>query len=149
MSQCFFHILNDANQFQSLKFKSSFVVKLEGSCSSTSKDFYQNISSAFEFPDFFGNNMDALYDCLMDLEWIPQENVVLYLQDTQSLLAEEINDPDLKGDVLSTLNEVCISWAIGGDELISPKRFHVYLDAYPELTTILDENEIEYDVLKK
>lgn len=36
--------------------------------------FLQRIATAFEFPDYFGANWDALLDeCLTELSWIPAE----------------------------------------------------------------------------
>ncbi len=32
----------------------------------TSDDLYNVISTAFDFPDFFGKNLDALWDCMKD-----------------------------------------------------------------------------------
>lgn len=35
------------------------------------------IASALSFPDYFGRNLDALYDCLTDLSWLPSGEHVL------------------------------------------------------------------------
>lgn len=39
------------------------------------------IASALSFPDWFGGNLDALEDCLHDLEWLPEGPVVLVWDD--------------------------------------------------------------------
>ena len=35
------------------------------------------IAVALSFPDYFGRNLDALYDCLTDLSWLPSGEHVL------------------------------------------------------------------------
>lgn len=38
------------------------------------------------FPDYFGNNWDALEECLRDLSWLPHSNFLLVFQNADSLL---------------------------------------------------------------
>ncbi|NIJ13250.1 RNAse (barnase) inhibitor barstar [Saccharomonospora amisosensis] len=35
------------------------------------------IATVLSFPDYFGRNLDALYDCLTDLSWLPSGEHVL------------------------------------------------------------------------
>lgn len=38
------------------------------------------IAAAMRFPDYFGRNLDALYDCLTDLSWLPTgEHVLIWV----------------------------------------------------------------------
>lgn len=43
------------------------------------------IADALEFPWWFGQNWDALADCLGDLEWLPAEGYVLLLDAPDAL----------------------------------------------------------------
>ncbi|WP_307832379.1 barstar family protein [Planomonospora sp. ID91781] len=45
--------------------------RLDGSEITTSAEAMTAIAEALSFPDTFGNNLDALYDCLTDLSWLP------------------------------------------------------------------------------
>lgn len=40
----------------------------------------ESIAAALDFPDWFGNNWDALEDCLSDLSWRPAPGHVLLLE---------------------------------------------------------------------
>lgn len=43
------------------------------------------IARALSFPDWFGHNLDALYDCLTDLSWLPAGEHVLVWPDGHAL----------------------------------------------------------------
>ena len=68
----------------------------------------REIADALSFPDWFGNNLDALADCLNDLSWLPSGGYVLVI--------EHIGDwreraPDEVDDVLDILNDAAARWA--------------------------------------
>ncbi|MBK9107512.1 MAG: barstar family protein [Saprospiraceae bacterium] len=147
MSASHFHLLSKPEQFQNLKFRNAFVVKIDGECSRTSADLYLQLESQFEFPEFFGKNLDALYDCLMDLEWITKDRIIIYFERTDLLLSQELTDPDILEDFLVTLHDVCVSWEVGAEALISPKTVSVYFSYANSIVEILDSNDIEYDIL--
>lgn len=37
----------------------------------------RTLSDKLHFPDYFGHNWDALFDCLSDLGWINEQNIVI------------------------------------------------------------------------
>jgi len=41
----------------------------------------KTLKSALRFPEYFGNNWDALSDCLTDLSWIQAQRVVIVHED--------------------------------------------------------------------
>src|SRR3712207_8419702 len=50
---------------------------LDGTAASTRTAFFQEIARVPHFPDYFGPNWDAVYDCLTDLSWLPAAGYVL------------------------------------------------------------------------
>ncbi|GGS41622.1 MULTISPECIES: barstar family protein [Actinokineospora] len=50
---------------------------LDGADVRTKLDFYDAVAEVLRFPDWFGHNLDALYDCLTDLSWLPEGDHVL------------------------------------------------------------------------
>lgn len=66
-----------------------FVAKFDGKKTKTLKRFYKKISKRFNFPDHFGNNMDALSDCLFDLSWIEAPHKKLFIKNFDDFLSEE------------------------------------------------------------
>lgn len=47
----------------------------------TDKDLFSVVSNAMQFPDYFGNNWDALDECLGDMDWLPSSGYILVLND--------------------------------------------------------------------
>lgn len=69
---------------------------LDGNKLPTMDSFYEAISSALNFPDYFGQNLDALDELLFDLDWIKQKFVLLVVLNSSQLLHEEtVRKPDL------------------------------------------------------
>lgn len=75
-----------------------FAAKFDGNKTRTLAKFYRKIAKRFDFPEHFGNNMDALYDCLTDLSWIKQNKVKLFIKNIDGFLSKETEET--KGHIL-------------------------------------------------
>ena len=64
-------------------------------------------AQAFNFPDGFGHNWDALADCLGDLDWLPAEGYVLGLRNVHGLRSA---DPADYSTLVSVLEGACEEW---------------------------------------
>lgn len=50
-----------------------------GSSVSSKEQMLAVIAAVMDFPDYFGGNLDALYDCITDLSWFPPgEHLLLW-----------------------------------------------------------------------
>ena len=59
-------------------FPAGYVVAvLDGEAAGSRAGFFTEIARELAFPDYFGKNWDAVYDCLTDLNWLPAEGYVL------------------------------------------------------------------------
>ncbi|MFI6481509.1 barstar family protein [Nonomuraea sp. NPDC050663] len=52
-------------------------------------DVIAKIARELSFPDYFGGNLDALYDCLTDLGWLPPGDHMLIWSGTSALAAAD------------------------------------------------------------
>ena len=62
------------------------------------------MAEALQFPDYFGHNWNALYDCLRDFHWTNQKDVVLIHSDLPNLGDNELRI------YLTILQEAAASW---------------------------------------
>lgn len=90
---------------------------VRGSKATTTSAFFDEISAALQFPPHFGENWDALHDCLGDLRWLDAAGIVLVVTDAARLL-----DKAPKKD-LDRLAKVLTSVA----QQASSRPFHVLL----------------------
>ena len=65
------------------------------------------IADALSFPAWSGRNLDALYDCLTDLSWLPAGEHVLVWEggnaDVESVLADAVRRTAGPGDRVLTV----------------------------------------------
>ncbi|MBL7806986.1 MAG: barstar family protein [Saprospiraceae bacterium] len=65
------------------------VVEIDGAKARTFRSFYPRIAKVLLFPDYFGNNLDALNDCLCSLEVLGNTDIVLLIRNARELLSKE------------------------------------------------------------
>ena len=68
------------------------LIHLDGFNISNYKSLFAEISTKMEFPDYFGHNWNALYDCLTDLSWLPADAYFIVWQNSSKLLLESPDD---------------------------------------------------------
>ncbi|MEP7156477.1 MAG: barstar family protein [Betaproteobacteria bacterium] len=55
---------------------------LEGEKIEKKEQFLNHAAIAMKFPSHFGNNWDAFYDCLTDMDWVEADGYVIYFDHT-------------------------------------------------------------------
>ena len=69
--------------------------------------FLSRIAEALEFPDWFGRNWDAFFDCLTDLSWLPSRGHVLVLFNTAEMRSDA---PEAFDTAISIMQEAALAW---------------------------------------
>jgi hypothetical protein len=105
---------------------------LRGQKSRTARHLFDEWSAALQFPRYFGENWDALNDCLADLQWLPGDAYVLLIADGDKVLDKE--PPAQLGALLKVLEHVAGEWSKPkANGLPRPARpFHVVLQCSKE-----------------
>lgn len=88
----------------------------------TKRDLFREIARQLDFPGWFGDNWDALEDCLTDLSWRQAPGHVLLFEQFQPLPADE------RAILIDVLSSAAQFWAEQGKPF-----FAVFVDAQREL----------------
>lgn len=62
-----------------------FTVVIDGIDIGSKLDFMKAMDYAFGFPPYFGENWDALWDCLTDMYWIDDNQVHLKIVNSEQI----------------------------------------------------------------
>jgi RNAse (barnase) inhibitor barstar len=112
--------------------------------------FYE-FSSALQFPSYFGENWNALDECLHDLEWLPARAILLVISEADELLSDRA-DEDLR-IILEILSSVADGLADpSGIQGMPPRAgipFHVLFQrekspTVSRIRVLLQEMNLEY-----
>jgi RNAse (barnase) inhibitor barstar len=105
---------------------------IHGAAVQTMDDLYDLMEKELMFPDYFGHNLDALFDCLCDL---PEEITPLQIvmSDTQEFLAKVKEEE--RDEVFCLFNDAQETWS---DE-ISPDFFQVVFEDFENSQEFFDE----------
>lgn len=64
------------DNIEKIDLKSSFYTIIDDSISSK-KMLFEKFSESLRFPSYFGYNWDALFECLRDLDWLTEINIII------------------------------------------------------------------------
>jgi len=125
---------------------------IRGLKAKTTRALFDEIAAALQFPYYFGENWDALNDCLNDLEWLPGDAYVLCITHSSHLLEGE--SPETLRVFLDLLAYSGAEWAKAKtrERPRSAKAFHVVLqctqEEEPGLRQKLQAAQSAYSILK-
>jgi hypothetical protein len=93
---------------------------------------FDECAAALQFPYYFGENWDALDECLGDLEWLEADAYVIVITTAQHVL--DCEPPEELQLFLNLLENTAREWADpnGRDSKHAPKPFHVVLQCSEE-----------------
>jgi RNAse (barnase) inhibitor barstar len=83
------------------------VAVLDGERAASREGFFTEIARELSFPDYFGRNWDAVYDCLTDPSWLPAEGLVLVFDGFGALASSAPEQWQIGRNVLG---EACRFW---------------------------------------
>jgi|RhiMetdeSRZDD1v2_1073273.scaffolds.fasta_scaffold05726_2 RNAse (barnase) inhibitor barstar len=60
----------------------------------TEKGLLKEFANCFDFPDYFGWNLDALDECMRDLDWLKEKNYKIIVRNMSVLKKKDIKQAD-------------------------------------------------------
>jgi len=100
------HLHTSHEQFSLKCDNATFLATLDGNRCRTEAALHSEISEVLRFPDYYGRNFDALYDCLTDLEWLGVDAIYFLITHPALICCEEENhSEELFKDVLRQVLE--------------------------------------------
>ncbi len=79
-----------AAEIQGTKGKTARIIR--GARCQTRERLFQELAAALQFPHYFGENWDAVEECLGDLEWLDETQLTLLITHADRLLAHHEAD---------------------------------------------------------
>lgn len=111
---------------------------LRASKMTSSKSLFDEVAAALQFPYYFGENWDALDECLNDLWWLKSKALILFISQTEDLL--DVTDHFTQ--FLNLLNESISEYSVRNQRLILIMQCKT--SRLGDLKTFLDGCLIEY-----
>ncbi len=76
-------------------------VFIDGNTCKDLQSGYKTLQQQLSFPDYFGNNLDALEEMMSDLDWISEDKIKIIILNVEDLFDKT---PEKKKDFLEVLN---------------------------------------------
>src|SRR5262245_19281893 len=83
---------------------------IKGRHCQTPAKLFAECAQVLEFPDYFGQNWDALEECLADLEWLSAKGYILLITDAEGLLPDDQEEYETFLEILRDAGE---AWGSG------------------------------------
>lgn len=80
---------------------------VRGSKCATEAALHDEFAAALQFPGYYGDNWNALWDCITDLGWMPADGYLLCLVGIEEVLP---GDPEGFGVLLEILRDAARVW---------------------------------------
>ena len=71
--------------------------------------FYDEMCEVMHFPDYFGRNLNALGECLSDLDWLGCDRYIIYIANADELLIQE-NEDDVE-KLVELFEKIAQEWS--------------------------------------
>ncbi|MEI6312485.1 MAG: barstar family protein [Bacteroidota bacterium] len=141
-----FYIVNQLDTIS--KVPNSIVATIDGATIQTMDAFYNAFSDAFSFPEYFGENTEAFYELINDLDWLNENIFIIIIKDYDKMFVNDLED---KYMCLEMLYQSALEWQSvpnyeGEEEFRNQSIFKIYIEKNTQIVSHLKEMEINENV---
>lgn len=120
--------------YMQIQMQESTVLKVDGADCKEISSFYTQVVAAFSLPDYFGANLDALFDSMCDFD--RNKNYAIYIRQSKHFL--ELENEELREEFFLTLTDIM-------DELNESRIvLRVFIENNSILHSYLEQKEIPF-----
>ena len=107
----------DARSLQKLAKAAGYAFfHIDGKNITRKEQLLNHAATAMHFPKSFGQNWDALEECLIDLEWVDGDGYLIYYDHIDGFLAAH---PDQFETLVEILRDAVASWKEDGEAMVA------------------------------
>jgi RNAse (barnase) inhibitor barstar len=120
--------------------KNSFVAKFE-----LTDNFIEECYVKLKFPDYFGFNLDALQDCLLDFSWLEESTIIIIIDSVS--LSSESNLRDYVGlfcEVEKRWMQYNEKYSLESDEIYNQYRRQLHWLSENEIKRIAQPRNVKF-----
>lgn len=117
------------------------IVSVDCSNIFTARDFYKVLADSLELAEYFGNNLDALFDVLTDDQVLGKNGVALVFTHTDSWLEQE--DYEMAADVLICMHDA-------GQDLTDMRnqKLRLCFEQSDEIVDFFNSSDIPFTIIQ-
>jgi hypothetical protein len=98
----------ELQKINNLRNSGYYVAILNGAECKNLTTFISSVARLFQFPSYYGHNINAFIECINDLDWIAESNYALVI-DNSAILMSNDND-DNRRYITELLEKVSKEW---------------------------------------
>lgn len=123
-------INEELNRREFDNYKSNYIVEIDCRKCLNKQQLLKEVSEKLQFPNYFGENWDALEECLVDLSWLEFNRIVLIFSEVNQLM---LNDDESLAIFIEIIVDVVKNWESGNvnyDFYTEDTSFEVVFEDY-------------------
>ncbi len=130
-----------------VKIDDVFVAHIDGSCCKTETDFHNEFQSQLNFPEYYGHNLDSLFDCLTDLEWIKEKNVILNITNFDHLLKGDSSKDYYPEALILLIYDLVLLYQDDENTPDKSRKLYILIQNSPKIMELLNGADVEYSII--
>ena len=125
-------------------FPNAFVAFVDGQKTATIREFYDEIPNAMHFEDEPVKNLEVFDAILNDLQWIDQEQVIIYISNSADWLSKEKSEEKILA-IIDVLDATAEDWKwVEDDDDVVKKDLKIVFQDSQRIKSLLESQEIPF-----